>query len=65
MWLCRIGSPQECHRGAMSEQDAPVERGADVVDPLAPREWGFDEYVVHDCNGYYLRFVSQLAHTGQ
>lgn len=32
------------------------ERKADIVDPLAARPWGLDEYVVKDINGYHIVF---------
>src|SRR4051812_4202107 len=33
-----------------------VKRGADIVEAVEDRSWGFREYVVRDINGYRLRF---------
>lgn len=36
-------------------------RKANVVAPLAHQEWGMDEYVVQDMNGYYVVFSGHTA----
>lgn len=38
-----------------------VARGAEVVEPIADRPWGFREYVLADPNGYHLRFAGPLG----
>lgn len=40
-----------------------IEKGAEIVEPVADRPWGARQYVIKEINGYHLKFAQPLSGT--